>query len=241
MKTLLGGKGEVAILTGSLTAVNATQRIAGFQKALEGSGIKVVQTLNDDADPAKALSNAQTALQGNPDLTGMYTVWSYDGPRPAGGAGRGQDREGPGRGRRRRTQDRAVRQGRVVQAMILQRPYQQGYLGIYLLTAMKVPASTRPPRSSSRTCPQRTVSPRSAPASAWSQGQPRQVPVRPAQARRTGAMTAGTVSITGVRKSYGPVRVLDVPDLTLRAGQVVALVGENGAGKSTLTGILSAS
>jgi ribose transport system ATP-binding protein/rhamnose transport system ATP-binding protein len=52
-------------------------------------------------------------------------------------------------------------------------------------------------------------------------------------------MTAGTVSITGVRKSYGPVRVLDVPGLTLRAGQVVALVGENGAGKSTLTGILS--
>ncbi|MDT4992927.1 MAG: ribose transport system substrate-binding protein, partial [Actinoplanes sp.] len=26
----------------------------------------------------------------------------------------------------------------VIQAMILQRPYQQGYLGIYLLTAMKV-------------------------------------------------------------------------------------------------------
>jgi len=26
----------------------------------------------------------------------------------------------------------------VIQAMILQRPYQQGYLGVYLLTAMKV-------------------------------------------------------------------------------------------------------
>jgi ribose transport system substrate-binding protein len=139
MKTLLGGKGEVAILTGSLTAVNATQRIAGFQKALEGSGIKVVQTLNDDADPAKALSNAQTALQGNPDLTGMYTVWSYDGPAA------GQAVQAAGKtGKVQVVADDAepktvqyVKDG-VVQAMILQRPYQQGYLGIYLLTAMKV-------------------------------------------------------------------------------------------------------
>jgi ribose transport system ATP-binding protein len=43
----------------------------------------------------------------------------------------------------------------------------------------------------------------------------------------------------GVYKSYGPVRVLDVPELTLYAGQVVGLVGENGAGKSTLMGTLS--
>ena len=43
----------------------------------------------------------------------------------------------------------------------------------------------------------------------------------------------------GVYKTYGPVRVLDMPELRLYAGQVVGLVGENGAGKSTLMGTLS--
>jgi ribose transport system substrate-binding protein len=140
MKKLLGdGGGEVAILTGSLTATNATQRIAGFTKALEGSKVKIVQTLNDDADPAKALSNGQSALQANPNLKGIYTVWSYDGPAA------GQAVQAAGKsGQVQVVADDAepktvqfVRDG-VIQAMILQRPYQQGYLGVYLLTAMKV-------------------------------------------------------------------------------------------------------
>jgi ribose transport system substrate-binding protein len=139
MKTLLGGKGEVAILTGSLTATNAVERIAGFKKALEGSGIKVVQTLNDDADPAKALSNAQTALQANPNLSGIYTVWSYDGPA-AGQAVQAAAKAGKVRVVADDAEPKTVQYVKdgVVQAMILQRPYQQGYLGVYLLTAMKV-------------------------------------------------------------------------------------------------------
>jgi ABC-type sugar transport system ATPase subunit len=48
-----------------------------------------------------------------------------------------------------------------------------------------------------------------------------------------------TVRMTGLRKAYGSMTVLDVPELTLHGGRIVALVGENGAGKSTLTGILS--
>jgi ribose transport system substrate-binding protein len=140
MKKLLGdGGGEVAILTGSLTATNATQRIAGFTKALEGSKVKIVQTLNDDADPARALSNGQSALQANPNLKGIYTVWSYDGPAA------GQAVQAAGKtGQVQVVADDAepktvqfVRAG-VIQAMVLQRPYQQGYLGVYLLTAMKV-------------------------------------------------------------------------------------------------------
>jgi len=42
-----------------------------------------------------------------------------------------------------------------------------------------------------------------------------------------------------VTKSYGPVKVLDIPRLDLERGQIVAVVGENGAGKSTLMGVLS--
>jgi ABC-type sugar transport system ATPase subunit len=47
------------------------------------------------------------------------------------------------------------------------------------------------------------------------------------------------VSLRDVSKSYGPVKVLDIPRLELTRGQVVAIVGENGAGKSTLMGVLS--
>jgi ribose transport system substrate-binding protein len=139
MKTLLGGKGEVAIITGSLTAANAVQRIAGFKKAIEGTGIKIVDTLNDDADPSKALSNSQTVLQANPNLAGIYTVWSYDGPA-AGQAVKGAGKAGKVVIVADDAEPKTVEfvNGGVVQAMVLQRPYQQGYMGVYLLTAMKV-------------------------------------------------------------------------------------------------------
>ena len=47
------------------------------------------------------------------------------------------------------------------------------------------------------------------------------------------------LSVRGVSKSYGGVRVLDSVDLDLEPGEVRALLGENGAGKSTLIKILS--
>lgn len=44
---------------------------------------------------------------------------------------------------------------------------------------------------------------------------------------------------TGLRKSYGHVAALVDAGITVRAGQVVALIGDNGAGKSTLVKVLS--
>ena len=52
---------------------------------------------------------------------------------------------------------------------------------------------------------------------------------------------AVTARLRGVYKTYGPVRVLDIPELDLYSGQVVGVVGENGAGKSTLMGTLAGS
>ncbi|HTI20572.1 MAG TPA: ATP-binding cassette domain-containing protein [Kutzneria sp.] len=42
------------------------------------------------------------------------------------------------------------------------------------------------------------------------------------------------LELRGINKSFGPVHVLHDVDLTIRPGEVTALVGDNGAGKSTV-------
>ena len=48
-----------------------------------------------------------------------------------------------------------------------------------------------------------------------------------------------TLQLTGISKSFGAVAALTDVELTVDAGQVVAIVGDNGAGKSTLVKVLS--
>ncbi|MYS24179.1 substrate-binding domain-containing protein [Streptomyces sp. SID4948] len=139
MKQALGGKGQVVVLVGSLTTSNAVERIQGFEDALKGTGIKVVQKLSDGMDAAKALTNAQTVIQTNPNINGLYGVYSYDGPsagqavQAAGKSGRVKivsDDSDP--------QTLKFIQSGVIQATVVQEPYQQGYTGAYLLAAFKV-------------------------------------------------------------------------------------------------------
>ena len=48
-----------------------------------------------------------------------------------------------------------------------------------------------------------------------------------------------TISVTGLRKSFGDHQVLDGVDLTVPPGTVFSLLGANGAGKTTTVKILS--
>ncbi|TQM25979.1 amino acid ABC transporter ATP-binding protein [Nocardia bhagyanarayanae] len=53
------------------------------------------------------------------------------------------------------------------------------------------------------------------------------------------ALETPAVRVTGVRKSFGRTEILHGIDLTVRAGEVVAVIGPSGSGKSTLLRVLN--
>ncbi len=77
---LLPSGGEVGIIRGSDTALNALQRTEGFLAAVAGTRIQPLPPVNDQADAAAALQTASSVISINPDLAGAYGVYAYNGP-----------------------------------------------------------------------------------------------------------------------------------------------------------------
>ncbi len=81
----IGNKGKVAVVIGSLTAVNLNQRLEGVKKALaKHPDIKIVATQTSDESIATAQTAAETILQANPDLAGFVGIGGSDLPGIAG-------------------------------------------------------------------------------------------------------------------------------------------------------------
>lgn len=81
----VGKKGNVAVIIGSLTAVNLNQRLEGVKKALSKyPDIKIVATQVSGESVATAQTAAETVLQANPALAGFIGIGGSDLPGAVG-------------------------------------------------------------------------------------------------------------------------------------------------------------
>ncbi|WP_442581273.1 sugar-binding protein [Mesorhizobium sp. ASY16-5R] len=81
VKAMGGKEGKCMGFVGFLDADNAKERIAGFKQAIEGKGITLVDVRGDDVDFAKARSNVDDVLVGNPEINCMVGFYSYNPPK----------------------------------------------------------------------------------------------------------------------------------------------------------------
>jgi len=128
--------GKCMGFVGFLGADNAVERIAGFRKAVEGSGIELVDVRGEEVDFARALANVDDVLAAQPDIDCMVGFYSYNPPKiyeALQAAGRLGDitviafDEDP-------VTLGAVRNGEFA-GTIVQDPYQWGYQGMKLMAS----------------------------------------------------------------------------------------------------------
>ena len=128
IKKALPDGGDIMLFVGTMDADNARERVEGIKESLKGTKIHIIDIRTDQADFAKAKSNAEDTLAKYPHIALMSGLWSYDTPqiydavKEAGKCGKvkivGFD-EDP------RTL-RGISEG-CVQSTIVQQPFEFGY------------------------------------------------------------------------------------------------------------------
>ena len=128
----MGGKGEVGILGFIEGAASNDERIKGFKEEIvKYPAITVGPTLYDDSDTGKAVDQSTNMLTGNPGITGIFAA------NQPGGVGAANYLRQSGRiGKVKLVSFDAaddeikdLQQG-VIQALVVQNPYQMGYEGV---------------------------------------------------------------------------------------------------------------
>jgi ribose transport system substrate-binding protein len=80
IKEVLPNGGKIMLFVGKLDARNAQERIQGIKEILKDTKVEILDIRTDDADSARAKSNAADTIVKYPDVKALVGLWSYNGP-----------------------------------------------------------------------------------------------------------------------------------------------------------------
>jgi ribose transport system substrate-binding protein len=127
--TMLPNGGKCAVFVGTLSADNASQRLAGIEAAIKDKKIEIVDKREDNTDRAKARSNVEDIINAHKDLACVIGLWNYNGPAIAA-AIEGLGKQGKVKAAVFDEDDAtldAIKSG-TIEATVVQKPFQFGYL-----------------------------------------------------------------------------------------------------------------
>jgi ribose transport system substrate-binding protein len=80
IRDVLPGGGKIMLFVGKLDARNAQERIQGIKEVLKDTKVEIIDVRTDDADSARAKSNAADTIVKYSDVKALVGLWSYNGP-----------------------------------------------------------------------------------------------------------------------------------------------------------------
>lgn len=80
VKGALPNGGKIMVFVGRSDAQNAIERLNGLKQGIAGGNIEIIDVRTDEADSAKAKSNAADTFIKYPEIDGMVGLWSYNAP-----------------------------------------------------------------------------------------------------------------------------------------------------------------
>lgn len=80
VKKALPNGGKIMVFVGRRDAQNAIDRLNGLKQGIEGGNIEIIDVRTDEADTAKAKTNAADTLVKYPEIDGLVGLWSYNTP-----------------------------------------------------------------------------------------------------------------------------------------------------------------
>ena len=80
-KAMAGKQGKCMGFVGLPGADNAKERIQGYNEAVAGTGLELIDVRGDDIDQTRARANVDDVLVANPEVNCMVGFYSYNPPR----------------------------------------------------------------------------------------------------------------------------------------------------------------